>query len=125
MNLSTSELSQSIALTSGNTTQPTSEIVQSIAFTSGNMTQSTPAPSQSAKDVNDDDTKPAANTDNELSQSTITSSPAQSGTLASVNVSNCAFAKSIIADTIWNELALIAQVRQTNFPSFIVHSLCI
>jgi hypothetical protein len=91
------------------------------------MTQSTSAPAQSAEDVNDDDikpaAKPAANMENELSQSTIASALAQSGTLDSINVVQFAFAQARIADAISNELALTTHVIQTNVPSFIVHSL--
>jgi hypothetical protein len=111
-------------------TQSTSELAHSIALISVITTQSTSELAQLTEYVNDDDikpaAKPAANTDNELSQSTIASSLAQSGTLDSVNAAQSAFSQARITDAISNELAFPTQVRQTKkVPSFICHSLCI
>jgi hypothetical protein len=73
------------------------------------MTHSTLNLSQS-KDLNDDDIKPAskptANTKNDLSQYTIASSPAQTGTLDPTNVAQYVFDQARISYAILNELEL-------------------
>jgi hypothetical protein len=138
MTHSASALAHLIANEYGNMTQSTSALAQSVAEGYGNMTQSTLTLAQSANGVNDDDRKPGANAegdfDNEVSRSTIALTIAQSATLESDNLaqSTLAFAQSRIGAATntelaakLNELSLIPQVRQTNVPSFIVHSLCI
>jgi hypothetical protein len=117
MTQSTLELVQSTAITSVITTQFTSQLAQSTT--------------QSSNDVDIDDLKQAAksaadNTDQDLSQTTVALSLAQSGTLDSVNVAQSAFSQARTADTILNELELSNEVRKpNNVPIFIVHSLCI